>query len=122
MASGELVASLTEVIDQLRADPETDCTPAAEALEQAVDEIEGLSTAVERRTVLGQATGLLMAAHSLSADQAWYVLTTYSQTTNRKVHEIAVDVVSQHDQRAAAETPDADAPATPLGPAEGREG
>ena len=122
MTSGELVASLTEVIDQLRADPETDCTPAAEALEQAVNEIEGLSTAVERRTVLGQATGLLMAAHSLSADQAWYVLTTYSQTTNRKVYEIAVDVVRQHDAQAGTETPEAGAPGAPLGPTEAPEG
>jgi AmiR/NasT family two-component response regulator len=50
---------------------------------------ENLRRAVDNRDVIGQAKGILMERHKLSADQAFGVLARVSQELNRKLVDIA---------------------------------
>ncbi|QNK81333.1 GAF and ANTAR domain-containing protein [Nakamurella sp. PAMC28650] len=51
---------------------------------------QNLWRAVDSRHVIGQAQGVLMERHSLTAEQAFSVLKRYSQQSNVKLHEVAV--------------------------------
>lgn len=53
-----------------------------------------LTTALEHRTVLGQATGILMERFGLDADTAFGVMRRISQTSNLKLYKIAEHLVS----------------------------
>lgn len=53
-----------------------------------------LHQAVASRDVIGQAKGILMERHQLSADQAFRVLTRVSQHENRKLREVAEDLTA----------------------------
>lgn len=55
--------------------------------------IEQLTEALEHRTVIGQALGLLMERFDLSDDEAFAFLSRCSSNQNRKLYEIAVDFV-----------------------------
>ncbi|GLY50422.1 GAF and ANTAR domain-containing protein [Lentzea sp. NBRC 102530] len=61
---------------------------AAIALASA-QERRQLTAAVQTRDMIGQAKGILMERHGLSADQAFAVLTRTSQHTNLKLRDIA---------------------------------
>ncbi len=50
---------------------------------------ENLRTAVSNRDVIGQAKGILMERHKLTADQAFGVLARVSQQLNRKLAHVA---------------------------------
>jgi GAF domain-containing protein len=56
-------------------------------------EVTQLREALERSREIGRAVGILMARHQLTRDQAFNVLRMVSQDTNRKLHDVAVDVV-----------------------------
>jgi GAF domain-containing protein len=73
----------------------------ASALERAQELAEQLALALESRDVIGQAKGILMAREALSPEQAFDVLRRASQRTNRKLHDVAREVVSRgapHDE------------------------
>jgi GAF domain-containing protein len=53
-----------------------------------------LQRALESRGVIDQAKGILMARLGVSADAAFDLLAQQSQTRNRKLHDIARDVVA----------------------------
>jgi GAF domain-containing protein len=53
---------------------------------------ENLRSAVSGRDVIGQAKGILMERHKLTADQAFAVLARVSQELNRKLADIAREV------------------------------
>lgn len=53
---------------------------------------ENLRTAVSSRDVIGQAKGILMERHKITADQAFGVLARVSQELNRKLSDIAREV------------------------------
>jgi GAF domain-containing protein len=55
--------------------------------------IESRDLAIARRTTIGQAEGILMERFSLDADQAFSVLRRVSQDTQRKLYEVAADLV-----------------------------
>ncbi|WP_316759452.1 ANTAR domain-containing protein [Streptomyces herbicida] len=74
------------------------CGPeaSAERQEDALSEDENLRTevvqlrrAMQTRPVIDQATGILMATFSLTAEDAWQVLVTISQNTNTKLVHVA---------------------------------
>lgn len=74
---------------------------AAEDREKAIkqadkqaSEIAGLRAALKSRLVIGQAQGLLMALHHLSADAAFQVLVRLSQERNVKLRDIAAGFVA----------------------------
>jgi GAF domain-containing protein len=53
-----------------------------------------LQAAMDSRAVIEQAKGIIMAERRCDADQAFAVLTTISQNTNRKVRDVAATLVA----------------------------
>jgi hypothetical protein len=53
-----------------------------------------LRRALETRTGIGQAQGVLMARQGITADEAFDILRRASQRTNRKLRDVATDIVS----------------------------
>jgi GAF domain-containing protein len=62
---------------------------AGQALAEAKEEALQLRKAVDSRTIIGQATGILMARRRLSADDAFEVLRHTSQNRNIKLNRLA---------------------------------
>jgi GAF domain-containing protein len=56
-------------------------------------ESDGLSSALASRTVIGQAQGMLIQRYELTPELAFAVLMRASQHSNRKLHEIAAEMV-----------------------------
>lgn len=56
-------------------------------------EVENLEKALGGRTVIGQATGLLMERFDLTPDRAFDLLTRISQNKNLKLRQIAEQIV-----------------------------
>jgi hypothetical protein len=54
-----------------------------------------LSAAMEHRGVIEQAKGILMAAHHCDPDHAFTLLRRRSQSENRKLRDIAIDIVNE---------------------------
>lgn len=61
-----------------------------------------LEGALESRATIGVALGLLMEREQLDQDEALHRLKTISTTTNRKMREIAHDLVAQANRAAIA--------------------
>lgn len=75
---------------------------AAAALVSA-ETVEGLTKALDTRTVIGQAQGMLMERYGLDADRAFAVLRRHSQDENIRLVDLARTVVEDgagRDQRA----------------------
>ena len=60
----------------------------------AAQEIDQLRAGLDTRTVIGQATGILMERYGLDADRAFEVLIRLSTQTNRKLRDLAREVVA----------------------------
>ena len=56
---------------------------------------ENLSKAMETRAVIEQAKGVLMSTHRIDADAAFDLLRELSQASNRKLRDVAADVVDE---------------------------
>jgi GAF domain-containing protein len=65
----------------------------AQAYWAALTLSQNLTTAMETRAVIEQAKGILMFVHSISPDEAFDMLRERSQRENRKLRDVAVDVV-----------------------------
>lgn len=92
--SHDLAIRLRELVEETGpVDVSRNATAAPDSLEAATRRIENLETALERRTVIGQATGLVMERFGLSADVAFEVLRRLSQENNRKLYDIAHELV-----------------------------
>jgi response regulator NasT len=92
-----------------------------EELESAIDvtlqrfaEYHSLQGAFGRRATIEQAKGILMARHSLNADQAFDMLRRHSQHNGHKLVDIAQAVVDSH----LVLSPHAQHPSDPTGPLE----
>ncbi len=66
---------------------------ASVALASAIEE-EQLHAALDTRTQIGQAQGILMERFGLDEDQAFAILRRYSQTTNTKLHLVARTLIA----------------------------
>ncbi|WP_432560917.1 GAF and ANTAR domain-containing protein [Kineococcus sp. SYSU DK003] len=66
----------------------------AAALAEAGDRAQNLHIAMQSRAVIEQAKGVLVARHRVDADRAFEMLTTMSQHRNRKVRDIAEELVT----------------------------
>jgi AmiR/NasT family two-component response regulator len=62
-------------------------------------EIDGLRTAMASRSTIEQAKGIIMATTRCSPDEAFRVLVGQSQHQNRKLREVARDLVCQSQRR-----------------------
>jgi len=58
-------------------------------------ETDMIREALETRDIIGQAKGVVMAALSCSADEAFHLLRQQSQHENRKLVEVAVEVAKR---------------------------
>ncbi len=65
------------------------------AAQDAAEESAGLREAMERRTVIRQAQGLLMAEHGISADEAFDLLVKASHAGNVELRDVAAQLVEQ---------------------------
>ena len=65
-----------------------------ERVQELIREIEHLHAAAEHRSVIEQAKGTIMAATGCSDEAAFAVLVAQSQTENRKVREIALEIMA----------------------------
>lgn len=59
---------------------------------------QNLATAMQSRAVIEQAKGILMGAQRCSADEAFQILVRASQRENRKLREIAEEIVDRAQQ------------------------
>jgi AmiR/NasT family two-component response regulator len=64
----------------------------------AAGEIDNLQRALSGRTVIGQATGLLMTEYALTDDEAFELLRRLSMDENIKLAEVARRVVAGHNE------------------------
>jgi ANTAR domain len=75
-----------------------DCESRAEGVADELalirDENAHLKAALRSRTVIGQATGLLMATLNMAPDEAFAELARVSSHANRKVRDIAAEIVA----------------------------
>ena len=58
-----------------------------------VRKVENMGHALDTRDVIGQAKGILMERYTLTGQQAFAVLTRYSQAQNRKLRDVAQQLV-----------------------------
>ncbi|MFC8190659.1 ANTAR domain-containing protein [Cellulomonas sp. NPDC057328] len=93
MEPGVFVDGLRDSLLAFAARAEAVVALALRQAEQS-DLVEHLHQAMESRSVIDQALGILMAQQRCSADDAFDVLRRASQGRNRKVAEIAADIVS----------------------------
>ena len=63
-------------------------------------EIEGLRRALETRSVIGQAIGIVMTQETLTADAAFAELVHRSSRANMKLRDVAVAIVAEVERRA----------------------
>ena len=82
-------------------------TALANAQTHAADvlHIENLRKALDSRTMISQATGILMEREHLSSDEAFQRLATLSQHLNRKLRDVANDVVRLTEEAHVVTTP-----------------
>lgn len=99
----------TELVAELLA------THAAIALGRVRKETE-LTKALATRTLIGQATGILMSRYDLNSHRAFDYLVRVSQTTNTKLRDLAAELISEFETPNGPESPTwhaERAPATP---------
>lgn len=70
----------------------SDQTCVTQQLSDAKLEIEQLEVAVEHRTIIGQAQGILMAQLDIKADVAFDYLKRVSSHTNTKLVDVAEEI------------------------------
>ena len=83
----------------------------------AVELGEQLDQAMRSRASIEQAKGVIMGSMGCSADDAFGVLRQQSQSENRKLHDVAEEVVA-HQRRAGTSSKQHPQGSPPKGPAE----
>ncbi len=61
-----------------------------------IAEVDGLMLAMEHRATIEQAKGIVMAAADCTPEAAFAVLVQQSQFENRKLRDIALELVARH--------------------------
>ncbi|HEX2701127.1 MAG TPA: GAF and ANTAR domain-containing protein [Acidimicrobiales bacterium] len=74
----------------------------AVALRRAQSLAQQLAVALENRDIIGQAKGIIMAAEGRSSDEAFDVLRRASQRSNRKLHDVAEEIVARRQRPRAS--------------------
>ena len=75
-------------------------TVSVSALDVAMAEIATLNEALQTRTTIGEAVGMLMNQRTISADAAFASLVEISSRTNTKIRDIAARMVAEANTRA----------------------
>ena len=90
----EVLTGLAEELPVAGSDQEVICSLA--------HSVEDLTRALESRTLIGQATGWVMARYRLSADDAFGYLVRRSQDSNTKLRVLCAELVAEADSMADA--------------------
>ena len=90
MAEDEVIARLHAVADEYA--PASDSDLEGE-LRAARAEIAQLKVAVDHRTVIGRAVGILMERYKLDAEAAFATLVRVSSTSNRRLYDLAKELI-----------------------------
>ena len=112
--STQLEPEVGAVVRRLSEAPPGERSRATSALAALELENAQLKQALEGRAVIEQAKGMLMARHDLGADGAFDVLVALSRREQRKVREVAADLVAKVGARGPARG-SADEGAAPTG-------
>jgi transcriptional regulator with GAF, ATPase, and Fis domain len=88
-----LYASRVDAFDQADVDHGEALAAHIAVAVRSAKEIAGLNVALDGRTVVGQAQGMLMERYGLDATGAFAVLTRVSSHSNRKLRDIARELV-----------------------------
>ncbi len=88
-ASPDSLAAATDVAEAIAV-----AVANAEAHHQLGEQARNMRIAMESRSVIEQAKGVLMAQQQVDAEQAFEILRAASQRSNRKLRDIAVGVVA----------------------------
>jgi AmiR/NasT family two-component response regulator len=86
-----------KIADMLSGLDDPIASEAADALHEAVREIRGLEIKAAHRTVIGQATGIVMEREHVGSTTAFMSLVQLSNHTNRKLYDVALDLVGTRD-------------------------
>jgi GAF domain-containing protein len=70
----------------------------AQSHEEAVNAVEHLTTALDRRGVIERAKGILMATRRINDESAFDILRKSSQFQNRKLFDVALDILETHER------------------------
>jgi AmiR/NasT family two-component response regulator len=94
-----MVAAAMEGVDLEPAEQEADLEPCQvmdllELNHELGAQVQQLEAAVRSHRRIGIATGLVMAQHHVEVDDAFGVLRRASQDSNRRLRDIAEDVIS----------------------------
>lgn len=96
---GVAVAGETPGADLPKLPPSTEASlvvpsdgPSTTTVADLTERVAQLERALSRRGHIGQAQGVLMERHGISADAAFRVLVTVSNNTNRKLHDVAAEL------------------------------
>ena len=81
---------------------EADAILRDERIAQLVNEVDGLTRAREHAAVIEQAKGVIMGSVGCGPDAAFAVLVAQSQTQNRKLWDVAVEIASAQDRHSNA--------------------
>jgi AmiR/NasT family two-component response regulator len=73
------------------------------ALDVATAEISTLRKALQTRTTIGEAIGMLMQERGISSEHAWAYLVRISSDSEVKVRDIAAQMVEEANARAGPE-------------------
>lgn len=98
-AGGQRIGAINLYGDKIRQFTDEDADVAqlfashAAAALAAVSLREGLQNALDTRTIIGQAQGILMERFAVDADRAFAILRRYSQDGNVKLTEVARDLI-----------------------------
>lgn len=84
----------TEALARLMARQAADVLASSVALAQREHINVTLRRALETRTAIGQAQGVLMARQGIGPDEAFDILRRASQRTNRKLRDVAAEIVA----------------------------
>ena len=93
-----LVEALRERLDEMVAAAAISAQDAADVDRTHVEAIHHLRSALESRDLIGQAKGLLMAKAGCSSDDAFDLLRAQSQHENRKLTDVAAELVERHNR------------------------
>jgi transcriptional regulator with GAF, ATPase, and Fis domain len=89
----QLFSRRAQAFDDLAVDEAYGIAAQAAVALSAVQNHEALQYGLVRRTMIGQATGIVMERYRLDANQAFEVLRRVSQERNRKVLDLALDLI-----------------------------
>ena len=89
------------------------------SFEHLGNQVETLQIAVEHRTTIGVALGMLMERLHLEEDEAFNYLRRCSQAQNKKLYDLAVQVVATRELPDAPDSGGASAPLADQNPGRG---